>query len=208
MMVCGSLRGSLPVRSSRKSAPQTIAFQPANAHRVISPLTAAQMRQMLQGVVLHGTGTQGACSKATVPPERQVRPRKSIRRREPIRIPSTWRRSRDLRRSTIPQSRSRSFWIRHVGLHQGGQIAAPVFQRIAQHVLEYLHVPHDVELPANRQVWLAKNKVKDSDLDEASPDHLGGDLEIADAGPADNAPPPPRLKPSAVARSPSPGCAA
>ena len=30
-----------------------------------------------------------------------------------------------------------------VGLHQGGQVAAPVFQRIAQQVLEYLHVPHD-----------------------------------------------------------------
>ena len=43
-----------------------------------------------------------------------------------------------------------------VGLHQGGQVAAPVFQRIAQQVLEYLHVPHDLELPANRQVCWRK----------------------------------------------------
>jgi cell division protein FtsI (penicillin-binding protein 3) len=79
-------------------------------------------------------------------------------------------------------------------------VAAPVFQRIAQQVLEYLHVPHDLELPANRQVWLAKNKVKDSDLDEASPDHLGATLEVADAGPVDRTPtpPPPAAKPSAV----------
>jgi len=67
-----------------------------------------------------------------------------------------------------------------VGLHQGGQVAAPVFQRITQQVLEYLHVPHDLQLPPNRQVWLAQNKVRDSDLDESSPDHLGSALEVAD----------------------------
>ncbi|HMK22532.1 MAG TPA: PASTA domain-containing protein, partial [Terriglobales bacterium] len=72
-----------------------------------------------------------------------------------------------------------------VGLHQGGQVAAPVFQRITQQVLEYLHVAHDMPLPANRQVWLAQNRVKDSDLDETSPDHLGSALELSDAGNAD-----------------------
>jgi len=39
-----------------------------------------------------------------------------------------------------------------VGLHQGGQVSAPVFQRVMQQSLEYLHVAHDVQLPANRQV--------------------------------------------------------
>src|SRR5260370_42307536 len=38
------------------STPQTIAFEPAQGTRVVSSLTAAEMRQMLQGVVLHGTG--------------------------------------------------------------------------------------------------------------------------------------------------------
>src|SRR5215467_6070447 len=41
-----------------ESTPQTIAFHPVNEHRVISSLTAAQMRQMMQAVVLHGTGTK------------------------------------------------------------------------------------------------------------------------------------------------------
>src|SRR5437763_7497317 len=41
-----------------QSAPQTIAFRPVNEHRIISSLTAAQMRQMMQSVVLHGTGTK------------------------------------------------------------------------------------------------------------------------------------------------------
>src|SRR5258708_20688971 len=43
-------------------APQTIAFRPVNERRVISSYTAAEMRQMMQGVVLHGTGTTAKLS--------------------------------------------------------------------------------------------------------------------------------------------------
>ena len=39
-----------------QKTPQQVVFHPANEHRVISPLTAAQMKQMMQGVVLEGTG--------------------------------------------------------------------------------------------------------------------------------------------------------
>jgi cell division protein FtsI (penicillin-binding protein 3) len=69
-----------------------------------------------------------------------------------------------------------------VGLHQGGQVSAPVFQRVAQQVLEYLHTPHDVELPLHRQVLLASRQVKDREVEEGSPDHLGDPLEVAEAG--------------------------
>ncbi|MGZ7029676.1 MAG: PASTA domain-containing protein, partial [Terriglobales bacterium] len=71
-----------------------------------------------------------------------------------------------------------------VGLHQGGQISAPVFQRITQQALEYLHVPHDVQLPANRQVLLARRDVPDASLEESSPDHLGASLDMAEANEA------------------------
>jgi cell division protein FtsI (penicillin-binding protein 3) len=69
-----------------------------------------------------------------------------------------------------------------VGLHQGGQVSAPVFQRVMQQVLEYLHVPHDVQLPPSRQVLLARRDVPDASLEESSPDHLGASLDMADAG--------------------------
>src|ERR1700685_4507603 len=39
-----------------QGTPQTVAFHPAASRRVISSFTAAEMRQMLQGVGLHGTG--------------------------------------------------------------------------------------------------------------------------------------------------------
>lgn len=66
------------------------------------------------------------------------------------------------------------------GLHQGGQVSAPVFQRVAQQVLEYLHTPHDVELPRSRQLLLASRQVKTQEFAEGSPDHLGEALDVAE----------------------------
>jgi cell division protein FtsI (penicillin-binding protein 3) len=181
-------------------APQMITFHPQNEQRVISPMVAAQMRQMMQRVVLHGTGRranlEGYTSAGKTGTGQKVDPATGAYSRTkyvasfagfaPINNPAV----------TVAVILDSA-----VGPHQGGQVAAPVFQRITQQVLEYLHVSHDLELPANHQVWLAKNKVKDSDLDEASPDHLGPGLELADFSPAESvAPPtpPPATKPSPV----------
>jgi len=48
-------------------------------------------------------------------------------------------------------------------------------------VLEYLHTPHDVELPRSRQMLLASRQVKVQELAEGSPDHLGEALDVAEA---------------------------
>jgi cell division protein FtsI (penicillin-binding protein 3) len=163
-----------------QSAPQTIAFHPAEQRRVISPLTAAQMRQMMQGVVLHGTGTkallEGYTSAGKTGTAQKVDPAThayshskyvaSFAGFAPINDPV-------ITVAVILDSA--------VGLHQGGQVSAPVFQRVAQQVLEYLHTPHDVELPRNRQVLLASRQVKDREVEEGSPDHLGDPLEVAEA---------------------------
>jgi cell division protein FtsI (penicillin-binding protein 3) len=183
-----------------QSAPQLVTFRPQNEQRVISPLVAAQMRQMMQRVVLHGTGRravlEGYTSAGKTGTGQKVDPATGAYSRTkynasfagfaPINNPA-------VTIAVILDS--------PVGPHQGGQVSAPVFQRIAQQVLEYLHVAHDLDLPANRQVWLAKNKVKDSDLDEGSPDHFGSDLEVAESGPVEvplSVPPRPAGKPSAV----------
>jgi cell division protein FtsI (penicillin-binding protein 3) len=183
-----------------QGTPQLVTFHPQNEQRVISPLVAAQMRQMMQRVVLHGTGRrailEGYSSAGKTGTGQKVDPATGVYSRTkynasfagfaPINNPS-------VTIAVILDS--------PVGPHQGGQVSAPVFQRIAQQVLEYQHVAHDLDLPANRQVWLAKNKVKDSDLDEGSPDHFGSDLEVAEAGPVEappSVPPRPAGKPSAV----------
>ena len=184
-----------------QSAPQTFLFRPEHEQRVISSMTAAQMRQMMRGVVLHGTGRkavlEGYTSAGKTGTAQKVDPATGAYSRTkyvgsfagfaPINNPAV----------TVAVILDSA-----VGLHQGGQVAAPVFQRVTQQVLEYLHVPHDMQLPPNRQVWLAQNKVKDSDLDESSPDHLGSSLELADAGTVESAPTPPAtpktVKPSAA----------
>ena len=177
-----------------QNAPQTISFQPAEGRRVISSLTAAQMRQMLQGVVLHGTGRkailEGYSSAGKTGTGQEMDPRThtysktkynaSFAGFAPVNDPK-------ISVAVILDS--------PVGLHQGGQVSAPVFQRVTQQVLEYLHVPHDVEIPANRQLLLARRNAPDKDLDEASPDHLGSSLDVADAG---DAPPTPAQSKSAT----------
>jgi cell division protein FtsI (penicillin-binding protein 3) len=66
------------------------------------------------------------------------------------------------------------------GLHQGGQVSAPVFRRIAQQVLEYMHVPHDEDL-RNPQRTQLRASAKDEDVSEGDPDRLGAPLLMSDA---------------------------
>ena len=171
-----------------RRTPQTVVFHPGAARRVISPLTAAQMKQMMQGVVLEGTGLkailEGYSSAGKTGTAQKVDPATgayshtkyvaSFAGFAPINNPA-------VTVAVILDS--------PIGLHQGGQVSAPVFQRVAQQVLEYLHVPHDVELPASRQVLFARRNAKEDDLAESSPDHLGSALEVADNTAADPAPP-------------------
>ena len=171
-----------------QNTPQTISFQPAAGERVISTLTAAQMRQMMQGVVLHGTGRrailEGYSSAGKTGTAQKV-------------DPATGAYSKTKYVASFagfapvnnPQIAVAVILDSAVGLHQGGQVCAPVFQRIMQQVLEYMHVAHDVELPPSRQVLLARRNVNDANLDEASPDHLGAALDIADAGETSNVAP-------------------
>ena len=163
-----------------QNAPQTIAFQPVEGTRVISSLTAAEMRQMLQGVVLHGTGRkailEGYSSAGKTGTAQKVDPATgAYSKTKYVASFAGFAPIND------PQIAVVVILDSAVGLHQGGQVSAPVFQRITQQVLEYLHVPHDVQLPPDRQVLLARRDVPDASLEESSPDHLGASLDVADA---------------------------
>ena len=166
-----------------QSTPQMIAFHPGDGRQVISPLTAAEMKQMMQGVVLHGTGKrailEGYSSGGKTGTAQKIDPATHTYSRTkyiasfagfaPVNNPA-------VTIAVILDS--------PVGGHHGGEVGAPVFQRIAQQVLEYLHTPHDVDLPANRQLLLASRRTPQQDLEEGSPDRLGDSLDVADAGSA------------------------
>jgi cell division protein FtsI (penicillin-binding protein 3) len=171
-----------------RGTPQAVVFRPGEQRRVISPMTAAQMKQMMQGVVLHGTGKkailEGYSSAGKTGTAQKVDPATRTYSRTkyvasfggfaPINNPA-------ITVAVILDSA--------VGLHQGGQISAPVFQRVAQQVLEYLHTPHDVDLPPNRQILLAERRVKEQDIEEGSPDRLGESLEAAEIATPESNPP-------------------
>jgi cell division protein FtsI (penicillin-binding protein 3) len=171
-----------------QNTPQTIAFQPVAGTRVISSLTAAEMRQMLQGVVLHGTGRkallEGYSSAGKTGTAQKVDPATgAYSKTKYVASFAGFAPIND------PQIAVVVILDSAVGLHQGGQVSAPIFQRVMQQTLEYLHVPHDVQLPANRQVLLARRDVPEASLEESSPDHLGASLDMAEANDPTAAPP-------------------
>jgi cell division protein FtsI (penicillin-binding protein 3) len=170
-----------------QSAPQQIAFHPVNEHRVISSLTAAEMRQMMQGVVLHGTGTKarliGYSSAGKTGTAQKVDP--ATHAYSHTKYVATFAGFAPVNNPAITVA---VVLDSAVGLHQGGQVSAPVFTRITQQVLEYLHTPHDLEIAPSRQVLLAQAKASEKDLDEGSPDHPGESIDAADTPAADTVP--------------------
>ncbi|HEX6466939.1 MAG TPA: penicillin-binding transpeptidase domain-containing protein, partial [Terriglobales bacterium] len=164
--------GVLPPQSS--PALQTVVFHPAQQRRVISSFTAAQMRRMLEGVVLVGTGKKaildGYSSAGKTGTAQKINPVTHTYDRvkyiasfsgfAPVNNPA-------ITMTVIIDS--------PVGRHHGGDVAAPVFGRIAQQVLEYMNVPHDVEVHSPKR-QLLRASVKTRDIEEGSPDHLGEEL--------------------------------
>ena len=180
-----------------KGTPQTVAFHPGPSHRVISPYTAAEMRSMMQKVVLEGTGRkailEGYTSAGKTGTAQKVDPATGVYSKTKY-IGSF----AGFAPVNNPQIVVAVILDSAVGLHQGGQISAPVFKRITQQVLEYMHVPHDLPLAPQHQLLMAK--MKEKDLEEGTPDHPGETLETAEV----NSEP---MKPSVaagVARAPSP----
>ncbi|MFZ0199589.1 MAG: penicillin-binding protein [Candidatus Sulfotelmatobacter sp.] len=162
-----------------QGSPQNVAFHPGSSRRVISSFTAAEMRSMMQKVVLEGTGRkailEGYSSAGKTGTAQKVDPATGAYSKTKY-IGSF----AGFAPVNNPQIVVAVILDSAVGLHQGGQVSAPVFRRVAQQVLEYLHTPHDLPLAPNRQLLLAQTSMKDKDLEEGTPDHPGEPLETAE----------------------------
>jgi cell division protein FtsI (penicillin-binding protein 3) len=178
-----------------QGTPQTVAFHPGASHRVISSYTAAEMRSMMQKVVLEGTGRkailEGYTSAGKTGTGQKVDPATGAYSK--TKYIASFAGFAPLNN---PQIVVAVILDSAVGLHQGGQVSAPVFRRISQQVLEYMHVPHDLPLAPQHQLLLAQAKMKDKDLEEGTPDHPGEPLETAEV----NSVPTETAKPENVAR--------
>src|SRR5216684_1158933 len=184
-----------------QGTPQSVAFHPGASRRVISSYTAAEMRSMMQKVVLEGTGRkanlEGYTSAGKTGTAQKVDPATGAYSKTKY-IGSF----AGFAPINNPQIVVAVILDSAVGLHQGGQVSAPVFRRVAQQVLEYLHTPHDLPLAPQHQLLLAQAKARDKDLEEGTPDHPGEPLETAEVN-GDS------LRPvkASVARAPTPATA-
>jgi cell division protein FtsI (penicillin-binding protein 3) len=162
-----------------QGTPQTVAFHPGTSRRVISSYTAAEMRSMMQKVVLEGTGRkailEGYTSAGKTGTGQKVDPATGAYSK--TKYVGSFAGFAPL---NDPQIVVAVILDSAVGPHQGGQVAAPVFHRVAQQTLEYLHTPHDLPLAPNHQLLLAQSKMKENDLEEGTPDHPGEPLETAE----------------------------
>jgi cell division protein FtsI (penicillin-binding protein 3) len=172
------LAGTAEPDSVPQSVMKSVAFHPGPSHRVISSYTAAEMRSMMQKVVLEGTGRkailEGYTSAGKTGTGQKVDPATGAYSK--TKYVASFAGFAPLNN---PQIVVAVILDSAVGLHQGGQVSAPVFHRVAQQVLEYLHTPHDLPLAPNHQMLLA-SRTKDKDLEEGTPDHPGEPLETAE----------------------------
>ena len=142
---------------------------PPGAHRVLSTLTAAQMRKMMEGVVLYGTGRQaqlnGYSSGGKTGTAQKIDPVTHLYSKTmhiasfagiaPVNNPVI------AVAVIIDSPKGASYY--------GASVSAPVFAEVAQQVLEYLGVPHDIDVRSPRTSSKAEMKMAEDD----APEHTG-----------------------------------
>lgn len=144
---------------------------PPDAHRVINGLAAAQMRKMMEGVVLFGTGKSaqlnGYSSGGKTGTAQKI-------------DPATHTYSKTMHIASFAGFAPVNNPVISVaiiidspkGAYYGADVSAPVFAEVAQQVLEYLAVPHDIDLHAVKKDGKKDLPVKEDD--EAS---QAGDIQ-------------------------------
>jgi cell division protein FtsI/penicillin-binding protein 2 len=181
--------------TSPRSMPQLIEFHPALGRRVISQFTAAEMKHMMEGVVLRGTGKRAildgysSAGKTGTAQKIDASGRYSHLKHiasfagfAPVNNPAV---------TVLIVLDSPTGGYPRDG---GGVAAAPVFSRIAQQVLAYMNVPHDVDVQDPRRMWLRAH-AKEDDVSEAAPDYVASEQAPGDA-PAPGPPPAPVVPPA------------
>jgi len=179
--------GTTPPRSTA----QLIEFHPALGRRVISPFTAAEMKHMMEGVVLRGTGKRaildGYTSAGKTGTAQKIDASGHYSHQKHIASFGGFAPVNNPAVTVLVVLDSPQGGYPRDG---GGETAAPVFSRIAQQVLAYMNVPHDVEVQDPRRMYLRAH-AKEDDISEGAPDRIAGEVS-----PADVPAPAPSLEPA------------
>ena len=156
---------------------------PAGAHRVISTMAAAQMRKMMEGVVLFGTGKRaqlnGYSSGGKTGTAQKI-------------DPATHTYSKTMHIASFAGFAPVNSPVISVsvvldsprGAYYGADVSAPVFAEVAQQVLEYLGVPHDIDLRPMTTASKKEPPVKEDDA--AQGENIQALYEAANDLPSDD----------------------
>ncbi len=147
---------------------------PSGAHRVISTMTAAQMRKMMQGVVLYGSGKPAALNGYSAGGKTGT-----AQKIDPV----THLYSKTMHIASFVGIAPVNNPVIAIAVvidnpqkgpsYYGTAVSAPVFAEVAQKALEYLGVAHDT--PLLPQPELAKLHA-DPEINEDAPSEHTGDL--------------------------------
>jgi cell division protein FtsI (penicillin-binding protein 3) len=157
------------LRRGEKSSPDEDAPATVEPKRVIRAETAATLRQLMEGVVLHGTGPaahlDGWTSAGKTGTAQKIDP--STGRYSPTQYFASFTGFAPINNPAVTILVALDS---PVGLHEGGEVAAPVFKRVAEQVLAYLDVSRDVPLnPKLIETAYMKRAAEDpSALEESS----------------------------------------
>ncbi|HWG16897.1 MAG TPA: penicillin-binding protein [Acidobacteriaceae bacterium] len=136
---------------------------PDGAHRVITELTAAKMRSMMEGIVTEGTGRNAALNGYSAGGKTGT-----AQKVDPVTHTYSHTNLVASFAGFAPVSSpvvSIAVVIDNptVGTRYGAETSAPVFREIAQQVLEYLGVPHDQPLKTQKELAAAPKLKSDED---------------------------------------------
>jgi cell division protein FtsI (penicillin-binding protein 3) len=175
---------------------QPAAFRPENelpaqlpegAHRVISEMTSAKMRRMMQGIVTEGTGKEAALNGYSAGGKTGTAQKIDV-------VTHTYSKTKHVASFTgmAPVSNP-AITVAVVidsptagGSYYGAEVSAPVFQKVAQQVLEYLGVPHDEPVKTSQQLLAAAPAQTPEDGPSESVGDLNAMFEQANNLPADD----------------------
>jgi cell division protein FtsI (penicillin-binding protein 3) len=180
------------------------AFHPANqlpatlpdgAHRVISEMTSAKMRMMMQGIVVEGTGRRGALNGYSAGGKTGTAQKIDVATHtySHTKLVASFTGFAPVSNPAI--SVAVVIDTPTVGTRYGAETSAPVFATVAQQVLEYLGVPHDQPLKTQKEIQIAEKDVVDDAPAESTAD-LTAMFDDVNSLPADD---PLRSPASAVA---------
>jgi cell division protein FtsI (penicillin-binding protein 3) len=133
------------LRRGDQILPMTGPLAPSEPKEAIRPETAATLRRLMEGVVLNGTGKlarlDGWTAAGKTGSAQKIDP--NTGRYSPTQLIASFSGFAPINDPAVTILVSLDS---PVGQHEGGQVAAPAFKRIAEQVLAYLDVPRDVPL--------------------------------------------------------------